>query len=172
MAIVSAWTLKQLSDEQEETERKERHVPDFYLENFSAVSMDENGDRHRQLMAEFKGHYPDTDTYELEKPYMILYHPSRPAWHVRSERGWVSSNEEVLLLLGEVHIWREDGAGGRALDIVTRDLRVLPESDYGETDKPVVLRTPTTESRGIGMRAYLDQRRVELLSRVRTVYER
>ena len=172
MTLGSGLTLKKLTDEQEEAERKARHVPDFYMENFSTTTMDETGQRRRRLMAEFMGHYPDTQTSEFEKPYLVLYHPTRPAWHVRSERGWVSSNEEVMLLLGEVNIWRNDAQGERALDIITRDLRVLPESNYGETDKPVVLRTPTTETRSIGMRAYLDQRRVELLSRVRTVYER
>jgi lipopolysaccharide export system protein LptC len=118
-------------------------------------------------------HFPDTDTNELEKPYLIVFQDSGgDPLHVESERGWVSGDEEVMLLLGQVHMWRDTPQGVRKLSIRTRDLRVLPDSNYAETDMPVVIRTPTTESRGVGMRAYLGERRVELLSRVRTVYER
>ena len=84
----------------------------------------------------------------------------------------MSADDDVMLLLGEVHIWRDGADGVREIDLRTTDLRVLPESEYGETDKPVVIRTPGSESRGIGMRAYLNQRRIELLSEVRTIYER
>ena len=49
---------------------------------------------------------------------------------------------------------------------------MLPDTQYGETDKPVVIRTPSSETKSTGMRAYLEQRRLELLSGVNTVYER
>ena len=93
-------------------------------------------------------------------------------WHVRSERGWVSAAGDVMLLLGKVHIWRNTADGELDLDIKTEDLRVLPDSDYGETDKPVLITTPTSESRGVGMRAFLDTSRYELLSQVQTVYDK
>ena len=76
-----------------------------------------------------------------------------------------------MLLLGEVEIWREGESGQRELEILTQDLRVLPETQYGETDKPVVIRTPNSESKSVGMRAYLEKRRLELLSQVTTTYE-
>lgn len=172
IAVGSGWMLKELSDEEIVKPDASRHTPDFYMDDFSTTTMDESGNPKRRLMAEHMEHFPDTDTNEFEKPYLIIYHPTRPPWHVKSERGWVSGGNEVMLLLGKVHIWQDNEAGIRELDIKTRDLRVLPESQYGETDKPVVIRTQTTESRSVGMRAYLEQRRVELLSRVRTVYEK
>jgi lipopolysaccharide export system protein LptC len=78
----------------------------------------------------------------------------------------------VVLLLGKVRAWRESATGGVAIDIRTRDLRVLPESEYGETDKPVTIRTPASETRGLGMRAFMNEGRVELLADVTTVYQR
>ena len=85
MALGSGLTLKKLTEEEEVAARKARHVPDFYMENFATTTMDATGQRKRVLMAEYMGHYPDTDTSEFEKPYLILHHPGRPAWHVRSE---------------------------------------------------------------------------------------
>ncbi len=172
LALGSAWILSQLSRQRDASTATAPHVPDFYMENFSTTTMDELGKPKRTLSADHMAHFPDTDTNELENPYMILFDPARPPWHVRSERGWVSPDSDVMLLLGNVHIWRNNEVGERVLDLTTRDLRVLPDSQYGETDKPVVIRTPSSESRGTGMRAFLDQRRIELLSRVRTVYEK
>ena len=57
------------------------------------------------------------------------------------------------------------------MDIRTEDMRVLPNTNYGETDKLVIINTPGSESRGVGMRAFLDQGRVELLSQVHTLYD-
>ena len=146
-------------------------MPDYYVENFTTTTMDENGFPRRRVTADYMAHFPDTDTHELANPQLILYRESKSPWYVRSERGWISSNQEVMLLLGKVHIWRNDSAGERELDIRTEDMRVLPNSDYGETDRLVVISTPTSESRGVGMRAFLDKSRLELLSQVHTVYE-
>ncbi len=76
-----------------------------------------------------------------------------------------------MLLLGKVHIWKNALSGERQVDIRTEDLRVLPETEYGETDKQVIITTPSSQSRGVGMRAWLKQSRLELLSQVHTVYE-
>lgn len=172
LALGSGWMLKTLKEDQSGGERRPRHAPDFFMRNFSTTTMDESGQPRRSLTARYMAHYPDTDTNEFEEPQLIVFHPPRPPWYIKSERGWLSANKDVMLLIGRVDIWRNNAAGERELEITTRDLRVLPESDYGETDKPVVLRTPTTETRSIGMRAILDERRVELQSRVRTVYEK
>ena len=148
-----------------------RHVADYYVEKFTSTTMDENGFPHRRVSADFMAHFPDTDTHELSKPYMVMYREASEPWHVRSERGWISSNGDVLLLLGKVHIWRNDSTGKRQMDIRTEDMRVLPNTNYGETDKLVIITSPGSESRGVGMRAFLDQSRLELLSQVHTLYD-
>ena len=170
-ALFSGWFLRQLGQAPAERQESGRHVPDYYVENFTSTTMDENGLPHRRVSAEYMAHFPDTDTHELSRPYMVLYRDSAEPWHVRSERGWVSSSGDVLLLLGKVHIWRNDADGKRRMDIRTEDMRVLPNTNYGETDKLVVISTPGSESRGVGMRAFLDQGRLELLSQVHTFYD-
>ena len=172
LALSSWWLIRELDLANLAADDSQRHTPDLYLDNFTTTTMNELGQPMRRLQAVRMEHFPDTDTSELEKPYLVLYRPGGPPWHVKSERGWVSASGDVMLLLGRVHIWRNNDAGERDLDVRTQDLRVLPDSEYGETDKPVVIRTPTSESRGVGMRVYLDQSRIELLSQVRTFYEK
>jgi lipopolysaccharide export system protein LptC len=171
LALATGWLVRELSPDSPDAQAKANRSPDMYLDNFTSTVMDAAGRPHRRLTAKHMAHFPDTNTSELEYPYLRMYRLDEPPWHVRSERGWVSANGEVVLLTGEVHIWRDTEAGKRMISIDTRDLRILTESDFGETDKPVVITRPTNTSRGVGMRAYLQQGRVELLSRVQTVYE-
>ena len=116
-------------------------------------------------------YYAD-QTIELTNPRYVLFRKEGEPWHVQSELGRVSSDGSVLWLLGRVDIWRNDAAGTRDLDIRTEHLMVRTASEYAETAEPVTIRTPASVSSGIGMRAWLDETRFELLSQVRTHVER
>lgn len=169
--VLTGWMLALLRDEERAIREDATHTPDFYMENFTTTTMGPDGAPTRRISAEYMAHFADTGSSEFTRPYMVLYADSGPPWQVRSERGWASARDDVMLLLGQVHIWRDSAAGERLVDIHTRDLRVLPATDYGETDQPVLIRRGHVESRGLGMRAYLEDDRLELLSKVRTVYD-
>ncbi len=171
LVIGSFWILRQLEPDLFSGRRGQRHVPDFYMENFVTTTMDITGAPKRRVEAEYMAHFPDTDTYEFQRPNMLIYQPRGSPWNVRSERGWLSSSGDVMLLLGKVKIWRNSADKKKSLDIRTEDLRVLPEREYGETDKPVIITTATTRTTGTGMRAFLSENRLELLNNVRTTYE-
>ena len=101
-----------------------------------------------------------------------MYRGDAVPWQARAERGWLSASGDVMLLQGEVFIWRNSRDGEPRIEIETRDMRVLTETDYGETDQPVVITTRHSRSRGVGMRAWLEKGRLELLSQVHTVFDR
>ncbi len=168
----SGWLLRELGIELLESKPGSRHMPDFFMENFTSTSMDDEGRPRRRVSAAYMAHFPDSNSNEFQSPHVVIYRSSGEPWQVRSERGWTSGAGEVMLLLGEVTIWRNGESGEPKIQIHTRDLRVLPESDYGETEEPVTIRTPTSVTRGTGMRAWLDQSRVELLADVHTTIER
>lgn len=171
VASLSGWFLKRLDTESPKRAEDALRLPDYYVENFTATTLGRSGFPTRRLDAAYMAHYPETDTHELTDPYMVFFAERATPWHVRSERGWVSPDGEEMLLLGKVHIWRNDESGDRQIDIRTEDLRVLPRTEYGETNKRVIITTPSSESRGLGMRAWMGKSRLELLSQVRTVYE-
>ena len=171
LTIISFWILSRLDPDLFASHRTQRHVPDFYMENFVTTTMDETGLPKRRVEAEYTAHFPDTNTHEFQRPDMIIYRPEGAPWHVQSERGWLSSSGDVMLLLGKVHIWRNSVDNQKALDVRTEDLRVLPEREYGETDKHVTITTPTSRTTGTGMRAHLADNRLEILNDVKTHYE-
>lgn len=169
VALGSSFIVKRLDTESRVRAPTGDHIPDFYMESFETTVMDSQGRPSRRLAADYMAHFPDTDTKEFAEPYLVLYRQRGNPWHVTSDRAWVSADDDVMLLLGDVHIWRDDDVGVRELDIKTEDLRVLPQTNYAETEKPVVIGTPTSETHSVGMKAYLEESRLELLADVETL---
>ena len=172
LAASSAWILHDLEPELLSGEDPPVQVPDFFLENFVTTIRDEQGRPTQRIEAVHMAYFPETGTRELTWPRLTMYRDDATPWQARSERGWLSASGDVMLLQGEVLIWRNDRDGDPRIEISTRDLRVLPETDYGETDQPVVVTTRHSRSRGVGMRAWLEKGRLELRSQVHTVFDR
>ena len=172
LAASSAWMLHGLEPDLHAASQPPALVPDFFAEGFTTTMLDERGRPRRRIRAEYMAHFPDTGATELTQPHLIMYSENEPPWHARAEHGWLSGSGDVMLLQGEVLIWRNSPEGERRIEIKTRDLRVLPDTDYGECDQPVVITTRHSRSRGVGMRAFLEHSRLELLSQVHTVHDR
>jgi lipopolysaccharide export system protein LptC len=171
MAAASGWLLYRLDFSEQLSKPKAKHDPDYYMENFVQSTMDKEGKLHHRLSADLMVHYPDDDSTELVRPVLEVYNESPTPWHITSDKGWISRNNEIVLLTGKVHMWQDDAAGQRQFDVVTRDVRILPDKQYAETSQPAVMRSPSTEYHCIGVRAYFDQNIFELLNHVRGRHE-
>jgi len=130
LAGVTAWMQNDLLKEPEDDEQMiaESHDPDYYIENFTAVGMDIDGNRQYVLEAARMVHFPDDDTALLDKPHVIQYIPDRAPTHTYAETGWVSANGDEVKLTGNVRVIRgrdSSGSGGVTttdkLDIVLKE---------------------------------------------------
>ena len=166
-AAASGWMLHSLDFGETAAAGNPSDAPNAYMERFVTVEMDGTGRPKRRLEADYMSYHAD-ETVELTNPHYVLFGSEGEPWHVRSESGRVSADGAVVKLLGQVDIWRNDGSGTRGLDIRTEHLTVRPAAEYAETREQVTIRTPAHTSTGVGMRAYLGETRIELLSRVRT----
>jgi len=113
----TAWMQSDLLGEPVNNEEiiTENHDPDYYIENFTAVGMDIDGNRQYTLEAERMVHFPDDDTSLLDKPHVIQYELGRAPTHIYSETGWVSANGDEVKLTGNVRVIRgrdDAGSGG------------------------------------------------------------
>ncbi|MES9897520.1 MAG: LPS export ABC transporter periplasmic protein LptC [Sedimenticola sp.] len=167
-----SWWLSQSSSSDREETKTAHHTPDYYIEGFTGINMDSEGKPSQRLTAERMTHYPDDNSTELILPKMTVYDGDRPPWRIRSERGWISGDGEVILLKGEVHIDRSVAAGVRPIHITTRDLRAQPKDNYVESDADthIISQSDTLDSRGIQV-WFSQPVRIKLLANVRGRYE-
>lgn len=170
-AGVSYWVLRSITEEEEVALRDLAQYPDYYMENFTTLTMNLNGLPKNRITAEYMAHYPDDDTTELRQPRMEIFQESKPPINVRSDKGWVTSNNEVILLSGNVYLHQNDAAGNLELEVIADDARVLVKEDYAETDNSATLIRKRMVTNSVGMRAYLAEQRLEFLSNVHTTIE-
>jgi len=168
---LTSWTLQRLDDGAVGRLSKEDSGPDSYMEHFVRTAMDQNGRIETRLRAPFMAHFPADGRSELTKPRLDVYNARGKPWHANAERAWVSGAEDVVLLFGKVHLWREDSSGNREWDLFTAEMRVLPKQEYAETKNPVTIVGNDTVTRSVGLKADLTRDRLELSNRVRSRHE-
>ena len=171
LGAFSFWLLHRLDIEDFALRVPDPHEPDYYIENMTRTTTGVAGELKNILRAERVEHFPDDDSTELASPHLEIYNGNVEPWHVVAERGWVSSGNDVVLLHGEVEIWRLGDAGQRIYQVLTSELRVLPKEQYAESDNPTTIIGPSTVTHAIGMRANFAHDRLELLQRVRSRHE-
>jgi lipopolysaccharide export system protein LptC len=165
----STWWLSHL-EKREKRAGRGAHEPDSFMEGLTRTTMDKNGRLKERLLADRMEHFPN-DSAKLVRPHLELYNPKGIPWRVTADRGWVKANGKEALLKGQVRIWREDPAGRPEIEVFTSVLRVFREGEYADTKAPTTIKSPTSVSHGIGMRYYLKEERLILLSKVKTHYE-
>jgi lipopolysaccharide export system protein LptC len=170
-ALGSAWLLNVVSEQKPKSEKDSYHEPDYYMEDFTTLTMNQDGTPKSSLYAVHMAHFPDNDTSELLQPKMELYRSSKLPMYVSADKGWVTADNEVILLKGNVQLWEFDETGERILQVNTSKAHVLLEQNYAETDQPATIKTRRTTINGIGMRAYFDDSRLEVLKDVHTHIE-
>jgi len=144
---------------------------DFYLRDALIQQFDSNGQLHQELRSPELEHYPEPGLLEAGEPKILLLR-EKTGGQVRIEaaRGMLLDSNERVDLSGDVQLFDEP-ENGDVLHLETPSLTLLPDRRYAETDAPVRLLSPQGETRARGMKAYLNERKVELMSDVEGRYE-
>jgi lipopolysaccharide export system protein LptC len=165
------WALDKLTEDDITALSKLAHYPDYYMEDFTTLTMNQDGKPKNRLNAAYMAHYPDDNTSELHEPTLEIFRENKQPINVRSDMGWVTSNNDVILLNGNVYLHQNDDDGTLKLELLAEDARVLVDQKYAETDKAATLISKKSTTTSIGMRAYLQEQRLEFLSNVHTTIE-
>ena len=164
------WLDKQVQMEGGAAINIQRHDPDGIMDDFSAVKMDLKGMPSTYLSAKQMRHYPDHDTTELDLPRLTMLGAEHPPVHVTSLLGNVSSHGDELQFRDQVVVTRDPVGVQSAMTLRTEYLRVLPNQDWANTDKPVVLSDSHNTIHAIGLEMNNKTRILKLLSQVRSVH--
>ena len=143
---------------------------DFYVINSRTVQYQPDGKRNYELSADKVEHIKASDVSLLTRPDLHAYRGTDLPWHVTSERGEVGPQGEQVELIDNVKVQRQD-AKGRPTEITSSRMTVFPEKDYAETRQPVRIVAANGVTTATGMKAYLDEGRMLLLSKVRGQHE-
>ena len=171
VAGVSVWLLSEQAPKKPRLIAKDNAVPDMYMEEFKTYIMGEDGRPRYELHASYMAHFSYDNHNEFTSPKFIYYRPDESQWVMSAERGTTIDGSKQIMLQGNVIIFRRQlSAGDSALKINTSELLVRPDDSYAETDQLITISSGEHRLQSTGIRAYFNEGRVELLSRVRGKY--
>lgn len=171
LTIVSFWTVYQLEQDGADVARDAAIVPDYTMSSLDSLNMTAEGRPATRLTADFMAHYESKDETELSQPKLKIFRPDQEPLYARADHGWVRSGNEVILLKDKVRFWENNADGQLVMEVTTNEATLYPERDYAETDKPATLSTRNTITDSVGMEAYMDEGRIEMLDQVHTIIE-
>jgi lipopolysaccharide export system protein LptC len=143
---------------------------DFYAENARTLQYQVDGKLEYEMTAERVEHLNSSDTTLMTNPRMDLYRGTELPWKVSSARGEVGPGGDEVELIDQVRVERTD-AKGRPTILTTSRLTVFPQKEYAQTQQAVRIDAANGVTTAQGMKAYLNDGRMLLLSNVRGQHE-
>jgi lipopolysaccharide export system protein LptC len=169
--LAFSYWLNQLSrHEPGKPDGSKRHDPDAVIENFSAVTLNEQGAPHYIMAARRLLHYPDDDSTTVEAPHLTSLSAERPAIHATAKRGIISSSGDEVFLHEDVEVLREASETQNELRVTTDYLHFVPDLGLADTDRTVTITEGRNTVQATGLEMDSRARTVKLLSRVKSEY--
>jgi lipopolysaccharide export system protein LptC len=137
LAALSFWLERAVLSGEAARSGKDRHDPDFIIENFSVRHYDINGALQHSGSAARMVHYGDDDTTEITAPDFTLQR--KPTLRITAQRAWMSKDGKEVKMEGDVHAIRNADPGSPEAVVSTQIMFVYPDDDVARSDTPVVM---------------------------------
>ncbi len=170
LAALTFWLQYAIQPPEAARDGKNRHDPDFIIQNFTLKRFDQKGELQHTLTAEKMVHFPDDDSTVVTHPYVIFTGREEPT-RVRANQALVSADGEEVVLVGDVLVTREGSAQREEMSLATSVLTVYPDDEISRTTAPVTLRRGKSVVNGVGLEANNITGIASLHSQVRGVIE-
>lgn len=170
-AIYTSWLVQQTTA-RHSSSKMSTNYPDAFLETVTAVQMDKDGKPHTKLTSPNVIHYPLNDTALFTDPHFVLYSEKQNPWHMTALHGRTTSGVNKIDLWGNVVLHQDPGPHNKNLTMKTSYLAIFPKKNYAETTHAVTFIEPNTRLTAVGMHAFLDEKRVELLTNTRGIHDK
>ncbi|MCP8900186.1 LPS export ABC transporter periplasmic protein LptC [Gilvimarinus xylanilyticus] len=147
-------------------------LPETYILGMIDRSFDDDGRLSYTLEAEQVTYFEQGQGTDgtLTKPKVLFLSEKTTPWNLEADKGHVySGNNTVILNDNVVAYSRSDDHG--ELTLLTETLNIDTDKQYAHTDKPVTMRSARSNTQAVGLKADLQEGRMELLSEVRGRYE-
>ncbi|MBC9252146.1 LPS export ABC transporter periplasmic protein LptC [Pseudomonas alcaligenes] len=170
LAAVGYWNIRPESFMDKPSVAETEQSIDFYVVNASTVQFQEDGKLQYSMTADKLDHLKASDVTLVQKPDLLLYRGTELPWHVQSERGEVAPQGAQVELIDKVRIARTD-AKNRPVVITSSRMTVFPDKEYAQTQQAVRIEAANGVTTAQGMKAYMNDGRINLLSNVRGQHE-
>ena len=169
VGLLGYWNLNPETPQQQRQINSEQTV-DFFIEGATSTQFQDDGKLSYIMTATKLEHIKQTDITLVSTPKLDLFRGTDLPWKVTSQRAEVLPNGDEVELIGDVRIARTD-AKNRPTIITSSRMTVIPDKEYAQTEQAVRIVAASGVTTAQGMKAYLQDSRILLLSNVRGQHE-
>ena len=177
VALVAFWD-KSPNDLLEEDVSEASRFPQAYMTDIEMREYDTDGKLRNTLTTNSAEYFQANPKRPSAKDYTVLNEPrmvfssaqGTAPWLLTAQSGRIDQNGQMATLSNNVRAFQESNSQGLT-EILTSELRIKTAKQYAETDKAVKMRAQQGQLDTVGMKAFLSEDRIELLSQVRGTYE-
>lgn len=143
--------------------------PDFYMQGATVIQYSNRGHLKQQMDAQLIQHFPEGDFTLAEAPKITLFHSDGTPWYISAAKGRGTQNNDVIDLWDNVELQRTLPRTTQNLN--TEKLTIINSKNLALTDQKVTITDASTRLDATGMKAYIDENRIEFLSNVRVNHD-
>ncbi len=136
----------------------------FYLRDAVLYGTGEDGSPRYTLQADRIDQNVPEDRFDATTIHLKLNDPDGPPWLIQADQGVIPMDQAYIQLNGGVRARRDQPDPTFSLE--SESMRLLNEERVAETSDKVVIRYGQQQLTAVGMRAYFNEDRVELQSKV------
>lgn len=170
VAALGYWNIDPHSLMDEQTETTAEESIDFYASNAHIRQFQTDGTLKYDLKAPTFEHYKSSDIGHVQQPVMALYQNSDIPWNITSDKATIAPSGNSVELIDNVRFARTPTKGQTTV-LTTTQLTVFPDQEYAHTEQAVRIEAVSGVTHAVGMKAYLKESRMILLSNVRGQHE-
>lgn len=172
LALASFWVLQVLQHNNDgPASARPPSKPDYFVEKFSYVKMDEAGQPRYDITGAKMLHFPTDDSFEVTLPVITTLTQDKAPMTLRSQRARIEDDNSKIHMYGDVNGDRAATAKSENMHLKTEYLLLLPDDDIARTDQHVEITMGASVMTGTGMIANNATQEFQLLHNVRGTYQ-
>ena len=172
LAIASTSVFESIKRKPSTKEEIVRHDPDYFIENFTATTMDLQGKLNYKVTAVHLEHYPDNNSMKLQHPVFSFYENEIENWTARADEALIFQDTKKIYLNGNVIMIQlaNKKENTKAIRITAQQLTIEANEKLVHTKTKIKLIQANNHIQAVGMKADMNINKIEFLSKTRSHY--
>ena len=144
---------------------------DTIITDLTIHEFDTTGNQVSYLRSPLVHHIPEDNTHWLKSPHIIIAQENQADWEIDSEEATALHGGQQITFEKHVVIHQDQNEHKVPSTFKTESLTYYPKEKFATTLEKVTFIQPGQVVEATGMNAYLAEKRVQLLSKTRGIYE-
>jgi lipopolysaccharide export system protein LptC len=143
---------------------------DTTISDITVRQFNQEGALANMLTSPAMYHIQKGNVHLFKNPHIIVHQKEQPPWNISSQKAKSFEGGKRITFVGNVIVRQKKGSNSQESILKTEEITYFPNEKKASSDILVTYEQSGNIIQSIGMNAYLDEKRVELLHQARGSY--